>query len=318
MYLSKGREEMGKIKIYIYGAGCQYNKFLSYVLAYSEKIEVIGIVTTERQRVKKLDGYPCITASEMQMDEADYIIIAVEKWKEIAVYLKSLGIESEKIIPSKVFSLPYFELDSYLALKKKKITILSNTCLAVDVYKELGMEYTSPTIALLCEGDNYLSFLENYRHYLSNDMLLSNNNNNNNNKGLLYCSEYLIPRGILDDEVEWIFLHSTDIEKDIEKWNERRRRCNLDDVAVLMVIFTDEEAERFEKLPYKKKLGIYYEDLNLKSVLYCSEWKDINILAKYNYNWVHFANNYMTSDYGMIGKINWTKFLLGEDDFIRF
>lgn len=110
---------MTTIKIYIYGAGQEYNKFSSYLAAYSNRIEIIGVVTTERQNIQFLDGYPCIVAEEMNIEKADYIVIAKEKWKEVAEYLKAFGIGEEQIIPSKVFSLPYFDLDDYIQLKKR-------------------------------------------------------------------------------------------------------------------------------------------------------------------------------------------------------
>lgn len=79
---------MKRLRCCIYGAGREYNKLSSYLSLYKEKIEVVAIVTTKRQKFSVLDGIPCIRPDEMQLDMIDYIIIAVEKWKEVFDYLK--------------------------------------------------------------------------------------------------------------------------------------------------------------------------------------------------------------------------------------
>lgn len=65
----------------------------------------------------------------MNKNEMDYIIIAVQKWREIADILIQYEIDEEKIIRSTVFYYPNFNLDDYLRLKKSNVTILSNFCL---------------------------------------------------------------------------------------------------------------------------------------------------------------------------------------------
>lgn len=311
------KEKNRKIKIYVYGAGFEYNRFLSYVSAYSDKVEIIGIVTTESQPIKFLDGYPCITAEEMRLDLVDYIVIAIAKWEEIISDLKALGVEGKKIIPSVVFSLPYFEFDSYFTLREKRnVSIISNSCLGGFIYHSLGMEYTSPTIYLACEGDMYLSFLENLEYYLAQEMKVSTKKHEYS-KEIYYMSSD-VPRGILGDEIEWGFYHHTDVELSVQKWNERKKRCNLEELVVLMVIYTEEQAKRFEQLPYKRKLGIYHKDLQLKSVVYCKEWNELENRLKYDYQWIRFTSDYMCGSHGQTGKVDWLKFLLGKEEFIRF
>lgn len=305
---------MEKIKIYIYGAGHSYNKFCSYLSAYSDKIEVVGIITTQRQEFKYLDGYPCLIMNEIDMKIADYIVVAVEKWQEIVENLKQLGIQNEKIILSKVFSLPYFQLESYIRLKKDKITILSNTCLGGYIYNELGLEYSSPTIWLGCWGENFLKFVENYEYYIDKKMEILKKENKY--KGNPYSMDHDITKGILDNEIIWDFIHSTDIQNTIDDWNRRKERCNFNNIAIVMIIHTDEDAKRFENIPYEKKIGIYYKDLNLQSIVPCLQWH--NEKVRYGYDWIRYGNDYMCSTRGFIGKVDWIKFLLGEEDYIRF
>lgn len=307
---------MKKIKIYVYGAGHECNRFLSYLMAYKKEIEVLGIVTTTKLDIMYLDGVSCITVDEMKINEIDYIVIAVKNWKEILGILNAKGITSDKIILSKVFSLPYFDLEQYLALRQEKITILSNTCLGAYIYEELGLEYTSPTIYAGCWGSSYLKFIKEYEKMLELDMEIYDKETFY--KGNPYTMEHMMPKGIINNDIIWDFLHNTDVNEAVQKWNVRKKRCNLKNVAILMVIHTDEEAKCFEELPYAKKIGIYYKNLKLESVLYCAEWNHIDVQKNYVYNWIHFANDYMCSTHGNIGKINWIKFLNGCSDYVRF
>ena len=40
-----------KYKVYIYGEGNEYNKFASYLFLYQDKLDILGLVTTEKSRV---------------------------------------------------------------------------------------------------------------------------------------------------------------------------------------------------------------------------------------------------------------------------
>lgn len=313
----RGIIEMNRVKCYIYGAGMEYNKLISYMNAYNDKIEILGIVTTKRQKYDVLDGIACIRPNEMKVNTMDYIIIAVEKWKEVYLYLKQLGIGDEKILRSSIFYLPNFNLGEYLKLKKSNISILANSCLGGRIYKELGLKMLSPTINNIClkEGE-YIDFLSDYNYYLGKDMVEYNDRNYKYISGSCNTERFM-PKGIIDDKIMWYFPHVITAKEAVEKWNERRKRINYNNIVAIMIIQTDEEAEKFEQLSIKNKLGIYYKDLNLNSVVYCPEWEDKEQRALYRFNWYSYVHRYITN-IEMPSRIDWIKFLNGEKDFLRY
>lgn len=302
-------------KVYIYGGGCEYNRFTSYLPLYQEKLTVLGIVTTEKNINSYIDGFPCITVEEINENEMDYVIIAVKEWKEIAKLLYEKGIDESKIIRSSVFYNPCFDLDEYLKLKVSNISILSNFCLGGHIYRDLGLKVLSPTVNMFCLSKDYLEFIRHYEYYLNAEM--KEYERSQYIKGTMGM-EAFIPKGILGDKVVWYFNHNTYATEAIAKWNERAKRVNFDNIAVLMTLHTDEDAYQFSELNIEKKLGIYYKDLGLKDIIYCQLWNEENTRFLYHNDWSSFANIYMMNFKGSISPINWIKFLNGEKDYRRF
>lgn len=118
-----------KYKLFIYGAGKEYNRLSSYLCSYSSMFDVVGIITTQKQCFQYVDGRKCFTIDEIGEEDFDFIVIAVQAWKEIANILWGRGIPEKKIIRSSVFYNPNFDFNKYLFVKESKPTIFSNMCL---------------------------------------------------------------------------------------------------------------------------------------------------------------------------------------------
>lgn len=307
---------MNRYNAYIYGAGYKFNKLSAFLPLYKEKIQVLGVVTTFSPSSREIGGYKCFGINEVNLNSADIIIIAIENWRPIFDELMIQKIDENKIIRSTVFELPYFDIDDYMELKKSKISILSNYCLGGMIYRDLGLRQMSPTVNGFCTTENYFKFIENYEKYLSFDIepLTERYCNNFGEIGEMYGSS---PRGIINDEIEWIFNHDVYVERAIENWNRKRKLFNPSNVAVIKTIFSDEDAYRFEELDIEKRVGFYYKDLGLKHVFFCPEWSDQDIIHKYSSCFTSFVNDRMTSPNHYYRNINWIRFLLGKDNFIR-
>lgn len=303
-----------KYSAYIYGSGNMYSRLAVYFHQWSDRLKILGIVTTLRGFYKKIDGYDCLTLDEVDFGQ-DFVIIAVEKWKEIYDILIEKGVEGDKIIRGSVFSTPGFDFEEYIKLKESNVSILSNNCLGGLIYKQLGLKITSPTVSMFCRGKGYLDFLERYEYYLNCEMKKLDKEN--------FTDDMTNPRtfylkGILGDDIVWVFNHSQNADETIALWNRRKLRFNYSNVAALMTIQNDEEAFRFEELRIEKRLGIYYKQLNLEHVIYVPEWIDnYNEISRYGGNFSSFANHYMIGDSGYVSPVNWIQFLLGYKVFQR-
>ena len=304
-----------KYTAYIYGAGNLYNRLINHFRKCKDSLKILGIVTSLPTPYKEIDGYDCFTVENVDFGGVDFVIIAVEKWREIFHILLEKGVSEESIIRGSVFELTDFDFEEYVELKRSSVSILSNCCLGGMVYKKLGLKVTSPTINMYCAGQGYLKFLRKYEYYMNCEMKKLD--------GQYYIDgtlarEAFYLRGILGNEIIWNFNHSSNAHETIAQWNEHKARLNYANIAVIMTIQSDEDAFRFEELKIEKKLGIYYKQLDLEHVVYIPEWQDnYDAILKYDGNWTDFANDYMMGANGYIPPVNWIKFLLGDSSFQR-
>ena len=183
------------------------------------------------------------------------------------------------------------------------------------IYNELGLKMLSPTINMFCAGKDYIEFLKRYEYYLKIKMKeYSNECYIDGSLG----REVFYPKGILDNSIVWKFNHNTNAREAVEKWNERSKRVNFNNIAVIMIIQCDEDAYEFDALNLDKKIGVYYKDLGLKDVIFIDGWADENVRRSVEWNWPSYANRRMVNVRGCMSPINWIRFLNGQKDYRRF
>ncbi len=298
-------------KVALWGMGEGYNLFIQ--LHGHEQVQVVAITDNLVGGVKSLDNIPVVPPSELSMYAFDYLIVSVidnNTYKSIADEATALGIDRETIFPLWIFKIAYFDFDKYIQIRESNISILSDYCFAGFLYHSLGMQFTSPTILLTSDNDNYYRFLCNIKHYLNYPMREIKDTINRP------CFNHLsYPGGIVDD-VEWWFAHSVTYAETEKKWTERAKRFNYDNFLVTMTIRSDEMAEKFNELPIKNKIGFYWKDLGLDSVVCLPQWNDPTIRAQFNYDFAVLVNRIANETCG-IRAINWMKALLHEKDFLR-
>ena len=305
-----------RYKTYIYGAGKEYARLSSYLNSYSGILDIRGIITTEKQSFKYIDGRECFTIDEIAGEEFDFIIIAVgQKWKEIANILWSKGISEKKIIRGSVFYNPNFDFGKYLWVKDSEPTIFSNMCLGGVIYKELGMKSLSPTINMACISRDYIEFLRNWEHYCSTEIRAYTKEEYENS---FVAFHNFIPRGMMDNKVTWFFSHYQSAEDGIAAWEKRVKRMNRNNIVVLAALERDEDAYAFDQLPIKKKLGFYYKDMHLEHVLYLKKWNDARVRQEAGGNFQSFVVRYCSNSYQYSSFIDWIKFLYDQSDYVRF
>lgn len=129
--------------------------------------------------------------------------------------------------------------------------------------------------------------------------------------------ERFMGKGILQDGIVWMFNHLDNPEKAIMKWNERRKRINFNNIAVIMILHTWHEVEQFEILPIKKKIGFFYEKTDDKNIVYIPGWDNMDTRHKYMYQWGQYVQKHVLKANGGVSPVNWIKFLNGDRDYMR-
>lgn len=137
----------------------------------------------------------------------------------------------------------------YKEIKRRKLkntspTIIASNCNGEFLYYDMKLKFLSPTINLSFDMNDYVKMLENLRWYMEQPILPYND------------ERFDFPTGKLGD-IEIRFNHYKSFDEAVEKWDERKKRINWDNLFILGIDgdnCTYETMQRFDKLPYKNKV----------------------------------------------------------------
>ena len=110
-----------------------------------------------------------------------------------------------------------------LRLKNKTFSLLCNSCIGGVIYNRTGVRFNSPTINMGMADKDFLKFLHNLKYYLSCELTV-------------YDDSPEAPHHFdakLGD-LSFFFGHYNTKEEVLQKWEERKKRINWDNLFVIM------------------------------------------------------------------------------------
>ena len=297
-----------KYNVALWGIGQGYNKFTS--LHGHKLVNVVVLVDSYRTYYSKIDNIPVITPNKLADFKFDYLIITTYDntiFNEIQKKAIKLGFHRDLILPLRIFEISFFNFNDYIKIKDSNISILSDYCFAGFLYRRLGLRFNSPTINMFADNDNYFKFISNLDKYLNTPI--------KEYKANAWAGVYSYNQGIIDDVV-WQFNHYTYCDEAIKKWEERKKRFNSNNYVIIMTIQSDEMARKFDKLNHPYKIGFYWKDLGLKSIVVLKEWNSPEFRKKYEFCFSGYVN-ILAYDGDTSIAINWLNFLLHKKNYLR-
>ncbi len=133
----------------------------------------------------------------------------------------------------------------HLKLKDINFSLFTNNCLGGVFYHDAGLRFTSPTINLAFDAEEYMKFLENPLKY------------KNASFEFYDCPGHPYPIARING-IEVRFVHYKTREECVAKWRERFERVVWDNIFVIATdhdgMYKDEWKERFDRLPYSNKI----------------------------------------------------------------
>ena len=129
----------------------------------------------------------------------------------------------------------------YKERKKRKLknltpTIIASNCNGEFIYYDMNLKFRSPTINLSFEMNDYVKMLENLEWYMKQPILPYED------------ERFEYPTGMLGD-IEIRFNHYETLEEGIEKWEERKKRIDWNNLFIMGIDGDDctyESLKRFE------------------------------------------------------------------------
>ena len=147
---------------------------------------------------------------------------------------------------------------NYYSSKRKKLennspSIIASDCFGTFVYHNLGLRFNSPTINLFFSKGDFFEFVTHLKEYLDSDVIRVSDDSVNYPVGRL-------ERG--DKSVRINFMHYKSFDEAREKWNERKKRVDFDNIYIISVIqdATEEDIKKFDRLDWKNKMLVTKEN----------------------------------------------------------
>lgn len=289
-------------KIIIWGIGTYYNNYLN-LIKYQEllgKIEVIAVMSNETE-ISYVDTYSFINKNNILDIEFDYCVAAIGDFKEALREAQGMGIPQNKLIPIKVFAIPYFDFEKYINIKESNISIISRNCWAGICYNYLGLPFNSPFINMFLTDSDFNKLLNNFNHYMSILPAYEGEGYDVNMK-----KKY--PIGRLED-ILLHFNHYENWQRAYDSYKKRRERVNFDNLFFVSSSLSETIAEEYDKMLYKHKIIFVPFSNTLKS--------NVQIKYKDEQNGVTIGMVSNKTANSKISLINLLAFLNGEDNYLR-
>lgn len=273
------------VTVLIWGFGKKLDLFLN-ILLHNDSINILGIVSERKQCFSYFSGIPVLTETEIKDIEFDIILLTDKK---IRNRCKDSRIK-EKMIDENVFSIPGFNLERYLKIRKEKWCIVSEDCWGGLCYSYLQMPFTSPFINTDIPLEDYYVLLHNLAYYLKCELEIFEEESLNG-----------YAKGKLGNQICINLFHYLNGTEGKEKWNERLKRINESSAFLIKkTILNDDDAYKFSELPLDNKIGFYYKDLKLKNIICLKGWEDSKIRGKYHWDFKNYVRETVLDTTGVL------------------
>ena len=144
-------------------------------------------------------------------------------------------------------------------LENKNFTLISNNCNGCVLLHELGLKFNSQFVNLSINAVDYIKYLKNFDYY--NSLELS----------FVEDGSVSYPVGLLGD-LRIDFVHYKSPEEAREKWNDRKKRINIENMYVIFTEqgdCTEECVKSFDELPFENKVVFTCKPYNdIKSAIF--------------------------------------------------
>ena len=174
----------------------------------------------------------------------------------------ALGLDTDKFVLDSTVLIPGFTLEKYQQLRRAKLSILSMGWWAGIAYHKFGLPELSPTIGMYTTEDNFINFLPEARWHLKKPLHFERTEYNAD-LGINYPIFRL-------DGMQWFMNGYASDAAALESWNNRKDKINWSNVLVTMHTASPEVLERFDCLPYPKKVCFVTFETELESGFYIS------------------------------------------------
>ncbi|SFL51258.1 Uncharacterized protein, DUF1919 family [Lachnospiraceae bacterium KH1T2] len=240
-----------KIALWIQGDDVQLAEFILNKISACiiDLIAISDTIDSQQSICINNMTVPFIPLNQLNSSMADYVILIKHdiSYTESVKILEKKGFYEKNIISYKTICVPHFSFEKYKLLKESKLSILSLNCAGGIISHLFTLPFRSPFVNMFMNELDFLTLLEkNPMKSLSGELSLIDVGTNNN-LGIDYPIFEL-------NGFKIHMNHYSDFTYAKNKWYERMQRINWYNLLIIMYTDKKETLERFDKLPFAKKI----------------------------------------------------------------
>ena len=223
-------------------------------------VNLVGVVESVPMPINKLPNI--IDKKDLASVNCDLVLVTGHDidLAPILAEAEKLGVDPNKFVLDRTFLIPGFKLEKYQQLRKSNLSILSMGWWAGIAYHKLGLPELSPTIGMYATEENFINFLPEARWHFKKDLHFERTEYNAD-LGINYPIFWL-------DGMQWFMNGYTSDAEALERFNERKDKINWSNVLMTMHTSSPAVLERFDCLPYDKKVCFVPFETELESGFY--------------------------------------------------
>lgn len=147
-------------------------------------------------------------------------------------------------------------------LKNSTFSLLTGNCIGGYIYHQLGLPFTSPTINMMIENQDFKKFVLNLDYYLSVEPIPFTD---------LRFPE--VPNAKIGDIILH-FTHYNTTEEGIKAWNKRKSRLDLDNLYVIFsdIDLTEEDIKDLQNTKCRKIVIMTSKKFDYSHCLYIPQY----------------------------------------------
>ena len=197
---------------------------------------------------------------------------------EVVKFANQIKLDVDKLLGDWIVCIPGFTIEKYRQLQRSKLSIFSQNCFGGFISNTLGLPFNSPFVNLWLTEDEFIKFLQHPRSYIEDTPIFEKLRDKSNQAPNGYPVFSL-------GNISLNMMHYPNADEALKKWNERKQRINWYNIITVMTAGNEEMLEKFNALPYGKKVCFTNFKYELESAFYINKDVTDNFFNRNVENW---------------------------------
>lgn len=227
-------------------------------------VEIIGFTAIKEFKID-VDGknVTFIPPNEVELRLVDVLLVVGAKqigMNKVTQAARLLNFSEEKLLGDWIACIPGFTLEKYRRLQNSRLSILAMNCFGGILSNTLGLPFRSPIINMFFTEQEYIRFLRAPHVYMEERLIFKETKF----EPTLKINYPVFTLGNVDLNMN----HYPDFDEAETKWYKRKQRINWYNLFVTLSTENEDVLEKFDALPYGKKVCFVPFKSNLDSAWY--------------------------------------------------